>query len=315
MLLVISSVFVISCGGDASLSPTAPSRSGVRGQMGAVIIGQVNAPFRSSTAMLATSDMLATAGTLAATDSASVTVKVVGTNISTTTDGRGLFTLTGVAPGEVKLEFTGAGGSATISISGVSADDEIRISVTLNGTNARVDSERRNKRYDSNRQDQAELKGVVSGLTGTCPKVSFTVQNWKVIASETTQFDDVRCGDIKNGMVVEVKGSRQSDGSINATKVEGDDDDDDQGEDEDDDDSDRDQRTANQAEVKGAVSGFTGTCPKVSFTVRTIKVNTFETTRFEDIRCTAIKDGTEVEVTGTRQADGSITATKVEIDD
>ena len=33
MLLVISSVFAISCGGDASLSPTAPSRSGVGGQM------------------------------------------------------------------------------------------------------------------------------------------------------------------------------------------------------------------------------------------------------------------------------------------
>jgi hypothetical protein len=302
VLLVISSVFVISCGGEGSLSPTAPSRSGVGGQTGAVIIGQVNAPFRSTTAMLATSDMFATAGTLATTDSASVTVKVVGTNISTTTDGRGLFTLTGVAPGEVKLEFTGAGGTATISISGVRADDEIRISVTLNGTNARVDSERRNKRFDNNRQDQAELKGVVSGLTGTCPNVSFTVQNWKVTASETTQFEDVTCGDIKNGMVVEVNGSRQSDGSIKATKVEGDDDD-------------VTVTNATQVEAKGAVSGFTGTCPKVSFTVRTIKVNTSETTRFEDIRCAAIQDGTEVEVTGTRQADGSITATKVEIDD
>ena len=204
---------------------------------GAVIIGQVNAPFRSTTAMLASSDMFAIAGTLATTDSASVTVKVVGTDISTTTDGRGLFTLTGVAPGEVKLEFAGAGGSATISISGVRADDEIRISVTLNGTNARVDSERRNKRFDSNRQDQAELTGVVSGLTGTCPKVSFTDSKLEGNCPPRPPTSKMSaCGDIKNGMVVEVNGSRQSDGSINATKVERDDDDDDQSEDEDDDD-------------------------------------------------------------------------------
>ncbi len=61
---------------------------------------------------------------------------------------------------------------------------------------------------------------MVSGLTGTCPRVSFTVQDSKVTTSETTQFDGVTCGDIKNDMVVEVNGSRQSDGSINATKVE-----------------------------------------------------------------------------------------------
>jgi hypothetical protein len=151
-----------------------------------------------------------------------VTVKVVGTEISTTTNGQGMFTLTGVPPGEVKLEFAGTRGSATISISGVRADEEIRISVTLNGTNARVDSERRNKRYDNNRQDQTELKGVVSGLSGTCPKISFTVQNTTVTTSETTQFEDVRCGDIKDGMVVEVRGFRQPDGSINAAKVEDD---------------------------------------------------------------------------------------------
>ena len=219
VLLVISSLFVISCGDDASFSPAAPSSLG--GQTGAVIIGQVNAPFRSGTASLATSNMFATAGALATT-AASVTVKVVGTDISTTTNGQGLFTLTGVPPGEVRLELTAAGGSATISISGVRVDEEIRISVTLNGTNARVDSERRNKRYDVSRQDQTELKGVVSGLTGTCPKISFTIQDTKVTTSETTQFDDLRCGDIKNGMVVKAKGSRHSDGSINATKVEDD---------------------------------------------------------------------------------------------
>ena len=62
--------------------------------------------------------------------------------------------------------------------------------MTLNGNNARVDSERRNKRGDGNREDQSELKGAVSGLTGNCPKVSFTVGGTKVTTSEITQFDE-----------------------------------------------------------------------------------------------------------------------------
>jgi len=252
--------------------------------------------------------MPATAATLATIDSASVTVKVVGTNISTTTN-QGQFTLTGVPPGDVQLEFSGRGGSATISISGVTADQEIHISVTLNGNNARVDSERRNKRGDGAREDQSELKGAVSGLTGNCPRVSFTVGGTKVTTSEITQFDQVRCGDIRNDMVVEVTGSRESDNSIAATKVEIDDD-------EDDDDRNGSSRITARVEVKGVVSGLTGTCPKLSFMVgESTKVNTSESTRFDDVRCDGIRDRMVVEVTGVRQSDGSINATEVEIED
>ena len=189
------------------------------GQSGAVIVGQVN----SGTSPTASGSTVGTpnAGTFVNGNSASVTVKVVGTNISTTTNGQGQFTLTGVPPGDVQLEFAGRGDSSTISISGVRVDEEIRISVTLNGTNARVDSERRTRRGgDGNRVSLTELKGAVSGLTGTCPTVSFTVGGTKVTTSETTEFADVSCADIQDDMVLEVKGSRQADGSIAAAKVE-----------------------------------------------------------------------------------------------
>jgi hypothetical protein len=307
LVLVISAAFAICCGGDASLSPTAPSGGSVIRQPGAVIVGQVSNASAPATSR-STTGMPATAATRATVDSASVTVKVVGTNISTTTK-QGQFTLTGVPPGEVQLEFTGRGGSATVSISGVTADQEIHISVTLTGNNARVDSERRNKRGDGNREDQSELKGAVSGLTGNCPKVSFTVGGTKVTTSEITQFDQVRCGEIRNDMVVEVKGSRQSDNSIAATKVEIDDD-------EDDDNQNGSSRITARVEVKGAVSGLIGACPKLSFMVgESTKVNTSESTRFDDVRCDAIRDRMVVEVTGVRQSDGSINATEVEIDD
>jgi hypothetical protein len=237
LVLVISVVFAISCGGDQSFSPTAPSLRSGMGQSGAVILGQVisgTAPTASGT----TVGMLAGAPTLSNGNSASVAVKVVGTNIATTTNGQGQFTLTGVPPGEVRLEFSGRGGRATISFSGVQADEEIRISVTLNGTDARVDSESRSMRGNGSRLTPSELTGAVSGLTGTCPRLSFTVRGTKVTTSEITQFATLRCADIADDMVIEVTGSRQADGAIAATKVEIVDDD------TDDDDADHDDRSA-----------------------------------------------------------------------
>jgi hypothetical protein len=210
--------------------------------------------------------MLETAGTLATADSSSVTVKVAGTNNSTTTNGQGQFTLTGVPPGEVRLEFTGPGGSATISISGVSADEEIRITVTLNGSNARVDSENRKHRGDNNVQKTDDED---------------TDEDSDEDSDEDTEH--VRTGPINPT------------GPTSPT-------------------------SPTQTEVRGAVSDLTGTCPRLSFgltprgTSTKIAVTTSETTRFEDVRCTAIKNDMVVEVTGVRQG-GSIAATKVEDDD
>ena len=311
-LLVASSILAISCGGDPS-SPTAPSSTGIGGRTGAVIIGQVTSPStpanpRSTADTLAAAGMLETANTRA---TASVMVRVLGTDISTTTDGQGQFTLTGVPPGEVRLEFTGPGGSATIIIAGVRVDEEIRISVTLNGRSAKVDSERRNGRGENGRQDQGEVKGPVSGLTGSCPTLSFGVHGTKVTTTAGTQFDDMKCTGIANGTAVEVRGMRQSDGSIAATRVEGDDNDDD----DDGDDDDDDRRSPSQTEVKGAVSGLTGTCPTLSFSVQSTRVTTSGSTRFDDVMCTAIRNGSIVEINGMRQPDGSIAAAKVEGDD
>lgn len=220
LLLVIFAVLAISCADNAAFSPTAPSfRSGM-GQSGAVIVGQVNSgPAAASGSTVGTPT---SAPTLINGDSTSVTVKVVGTNISTTTNGQGQFTLRGVPPGEVRLEFSGRGGSGTISISGVEVDEEIRISVALNGTNVRVDSESRSRRGgDGNRVSQSELEGAVSELTGTCPNVSFTIRTIKVNTSEITRFEEITCAVIEDGTEVEVTGTRLADGSITATKVKG----------------------------------------------------------------------------------------------
>ena len=73
------------------------------------------------------------------------------------------------------------------------------------------------------------VEGVVSGLTATtgCPVLTFMVGTTKVTTSASTVFDDVLCSALANGAIVEIKGTRQADGWIVATKVELEDDDDD----------------------------------------------------------------------------------------
>jgi hypothetical protein len=204
-------VAAIACGSTSPVSPR--GTSGLFSTGGAVITGHVNGAPLSATAQSATARPMASPTT--------VTVTIVGTDIATTVDGKGDFQLTGVPPGDVTLKFTNAGASAVITLSGVAAGDRIHIVVTLNGNAAKIEHEDRDHDDDGDDEDEDddELKGLVSNLTGTCPTLTFTVAGTKVVTNSATKFDDP-CQQIANGRRVEVKGTRQTDGSIVATKVE-----------------------------------------------------------------------------------------------
>jgi hypothetical protein len=77
-----------------------------------------------------------------------IIVSVVGTGISTATDGNGRFTLVGVPSGNVQLSLAGPGTNATITISGVAAGDQIEVTITLANGRARLDSEQRSRGVD-----------------------------------------------------------------------------------------------------------------------------------------------------------------------
>ena len=64
----------------------------------------------------------------------------------------------------------------------------------------------------------AEASGTVASLAGTCPAITFTLSTTKVTTTSATTFDHA-CTDVKNGVKVEVKGTKQTDGSIAASKV------------------------------------------------------------------------------------------------
>lgn len=221
-LRLVPAIFALiacaACGeSSSSLSPTGPTRNGLAS--GAVITGRVSGIGLSPSTIDAT--------TAASNGSTTLRVTINGTNISTTVDGSGQFTLTGVPPGTVTITFTGNNVSASITLNNVNVGDEIRIEVRLNGTSARLESERRHRGDDDDDEDEDEdeaneVEGVVSSLTGTCPALTFAVGTRVVKTTSATLFDD-SCRDIRNGVRVEARGSRAADGTFMATRVEIDD--------------------------------------------------------------------------------------------
>ena len=64
-----------------------------------------------------------------------------------------------------------------------------------------------------------EIEGAVGGLKGTCPAVQFGVNGFSITTSASTTFEDGPCSALKSGTSVNVKGLRQADGSVAATRV------------------------------------------------------------------------------------------------
>jgi len=149
----------------------------------------------------------------------------------------------------------------------------------------------------------------VSGLTGTASSFTFTVNGTTVKGNSSTRFesgdDDVAdnrstsasFADLKNGQEVKVEGTRNTDNSVQAGKIE----------------IENEDNEANEVEMQGALGAVTGTCPAISSTVAGTKFTTSSSTRF-DTSCSSLASGQRVEVKGTRNSDGSITATRVKRD-
>jgi hypothetical protein len=228
--------FAAACSQAGSFSPTSPSAAGGRGapSTGAVITGTVNGMALST---LSSSDAATTFASLP------VTVTVVGTGVSTTVDRSGRFQLTDVPTGDVQLNFKGTGLDATLTVKGVQTGDLIDITVRLTDSSIRIEADRRQPRgnrdndndndsdsdddsdsdggNDDGRNNDLEVRGAVSGLTGTCPTITFNLNARTAVAFKTgnaTRFDSP-CASIQNNLMVEVRGRRQGDGSIQVDRI------------------------------------------------------------------------------------------------
>ena len=65
-----------------------------------------------------------------------------------------------------------------------------------------------------------QFSGTVSGLTGTCPALSFTVGGRLVQTDDGTQFTQGNCKHLENGMDIGVTGTLTTGGAVYATAVQ-----------------------------------------------------------------------------------------------
>ncbi len=68
-------------------------------------------------------------------------------------------------------------------------------------------------------RQEVEITGALSLLSGICPNVSFSLRGRAVRADSSTAFERVSCAALRNGVVVEVKGAAQLDGSVLASRI------------------------------------------------------------------------------------------------
>lgn len=71
----------------------------------------------------------------------------------------------------------------------------------------------------------------------------------------------------------------------------------------------------NEAEFTGSVASVGGACPDLTLSVAGKSVKTNASTAFLKAACTAVHSGLTVEVSGVTQSDGSVMATRVQVDD
>ena len=150
---------------------------------------------------------------------------------------------------------------------------------------------------DARRGPEAEIEGAIVSIGAQSLVVRTTTV--KVSASTVIRHGHtpVAFADLKVGEQIHVKGT--SDGkTIAATEITVQNEDDDH------------ERTV---EAQGVVSGLKGKCPSITFTIGTTNIATSATTTFRHGACEHVTNGGSVEVTGARQADGSILASQVSI--
>ncbi len=161
-------------------------------------------------------------------------------------------------------------------------------------------------------QTVVEAEGAVVTVTGTCPAKTFTIGLHSITTNAATVYDDGLCAELVALAKIEVRATRQADGTLLATRVEfdatdaDDDDDDDADEDGDEDDAEDDDAEDGRGNPhhgagphSGTVSSFRGACPAVNFNLKGLRVSTTAATTYAGGTCETLRPNVHVTVTGT----------------
>jgi hypothetical protein len=305
--LALATLFVVACGGHGPASPSAPTTPSMSTPTPAP------APVVTGTTLSGTVVGMS-AASLYRTAGVSLTVTVSGTSLTATVDASGHFALQNVPAGNIELHFVGTGVDARVQIEDVAENETITVTIRVAAAEAEVEVEDREK------GDEIEAEGIVSAMSAG----SITVNGKTFAVTSNTQIVQdgrtLRLSDIHINDRVHVHGTMGS-GSLTATKIQlkkssagpgpGTPADDDHG-------GDDHQPPAPGAavELNGRIDAGSlgGSCSTntLSFKVSGTTVMTSASTQFKDTQCVALKAGDSVEVKGTRNADMSVAAARVE---
>jgi len=206
--LALFAVLAIACGGADSFL-TGPSALRVKG---ATIRGQLDGQPGAASGDVA-----------ALSHTAGVRVSVVGTDLTTSTDGQGRFLLTGVPSGTVVLAFHGEGIEGQIELAGLSEQVEITITVHVSGGGVVLDGRTdHDDDSDSDGEDDSEVgfEGTVDSVGGDALVVDGRIVSVDASTRILRAGCEVALDDLQPGDLVEVDGVLQDDGSVLAKKIE-----------------------------------------------------------------------------------------------
>jgi len=106
-----------------------------------------------------------------------------------------------------------------VEVEGVRQSNGIVLANRVENKTADDDDDDDNDNDDDRHGGEARLEGSIGGLGGACPAMTFSVSGSTVSTSASTRFDDA-CGSLKNGDRVEVRGVRQANNAVAASRVE-----------------------------------------------------------------------------------------------
>ena len=253
---------------------------GVTTSVGATVIGVVNAGAAVPPSFVSFTSTMTVTGT------------APGFTTTTDVDELGHFTLSGIPVGDLQLQFSVSGVTASLLIPGVGPGDTIELAVTVDGTTATIETLHRTVSGGVVELDGriSELDVVartlqVAGVVVFVPDAALIVET-----GQTLSLDGLSLGD-----TVEVSGT--SDGIVivadRVNRVA--------------------QATQSSVTVAGPVTNLAGRCPTLVFTVGTTAVSTGGATFFDDVPCGDVQNFLSVEVTGLLVA-GVVEALSVDVD-
>ena len=296
-VLVLSALLcaAAACSGKgspaSSLAPSLAQPSPSPSVSGATIGGTVT----TGAGSLASRVLDFFAPTLNAATSPAGTVTVAGTSIGSPISGNGTFTLSGVPPGDVRLEFNIGGVLATLTLTAVQQLERITLSVIVNGTAATISGNIR-EASDST----TELEGRIAAISAESRTfqvlgITVTVPAGATVAHGSTP---VLLSDLRAGDLVHVKGTRTA-ATMIASEV----------------------YVQNpvgtplgDVSFEGVVTAVGAGCPPATLTVNGKTVTSTESTQILAGGCSDLIAGVTVAVTGTTLANGSIRASKIRIE-